>query len=184
MANLIDSSFFIRNINLINVSKTEIAERITSFIDKYEKECLLKVLGYPLYTLAIAGSWAVGRMKDIKDGSDWVDCYGVTQHWQGLVHDTNISLLANYIYFYIQEASAVQTTGVNSAVPKGQNSQVVSPAEKMCNAWSFFSKETYDLISFLWNKKDESGVRVYPEFTESQYTKTKSFSRPINSLGI
>ncbi len=184
MANLIYSSFFIRNLNLVNVSKTEIAERITSFIDKYEKECLIKILGYPLYTLAVAGPWAVGRMKDIKDGADWIDCNGVTQHWQGLVHDTNISLLANYIYFYIQEASSTQTSGVNTNVPKGQNSQVISPADKMSHAWSFFSSEVFDLISFLWNKKDGNGVRVYPEFTSSQYTKTKSFSRPINSLGI
>lgn len=182
MANLIDTSFFIRNINLVNIGKTEIDQRITSFIDKYEKECLIRILGYPLYNLT--GAWPAGRMEDIKNGADWVDCNGVTQHWQGLVHDTNISLLANYIYFYIQEASATQTTGVNTQVPKGQNSQVISPAEKMSNAWSFFSTEVYNLTQFLWNKKDDNGVRVYPEFTASQYTKAKSFSRPVNSLGI
>lgn len=182
MANLINTSFFIRKLNLVNIGKTEVDQRYTSFIDQYEKECLLKILGYPLYSLT--GAWAVGRMQDIKNGSDWIDCNGVTQHWQGLVHDTTISLIANYVYYQIQEDDAQKTTGVNTQVPKGQNAVYVSPADKMCSAWNFFSLETYDLISFLWNKKDESGVRVYPEFTASQYTKTKSFSRPINSLGI
>lgn len=187
-ASLINSSFFIRNLNIPNIETpvspdtNKVLQRLISFIAKYEPECLQKILGYPLYKLFLTESSA--RMTELLYGAEYLDECGITQKWQGLVHDTDISLIANYIYFYYQEASASQTTGVNTSVIKGSQSVLVSPQDKMINAWNFFSSETKSMISFLWMKKDINDERVYPEFTAHQYLITKRLSTPINFMGI
>ena len=181
-ASLINSSFFIRDINLVNTTKPEVLERITSFIRKYEPECLQKILGYPLYKLFLTESSA--RMTDLLYGADYIDELGNLEKWQGLVHDTDISLIADYIYYFIQEADAKKTTGVSTAAMKTAAAESVSPMDKMINAWNFFSSETKSMISFLWMQKNISNERVYPEFTAHQYLKTKNLSRPINSFNF
>lgn len=182
MPNIVNQSFFVREINLPNTTKTEVIEKITSYINKYEPQCLLKILGYPLFKLF--GTENSQRMTDILDGAEYTDQYGELQKWQGLVHDTDISLIANYVYFYIQQSNAAQQTGVATVANKAEAGSAISPAEKMVSAWNFFSTETYSLISFLWMKVDDAGVRIYPEFTQHQFLITKNLSRSMNFLGI
>jgi hypothetical protein len=95
----------------------------------------------------------------------------------------NISLIANYIYYYFQEASATQTTGVSTSVSKPDAGVNVSPADKMINAWNFFSEQTFEMEEFLW-LQESGGSRTYPEFTDKQFHKTMDFSRPNNVFGI
>lgn len=182
---IIDYTYFIRNINIPNIAPTPnnpILERLNSFIEKYEPECLLNILGYELYKLLLTESSQ--RMLDIIYGAEYFDEVGDLRKWNGLVYDPKISLIANYIYYFFQEASATQTTGVATSVSKTESAVSVSPADKMINAWNFFSSETKSLIIFLWMKKDGSDKRVYPEFSSSQYFKTVDFSRHNNIFGI
>lgn len=180
MPNLINTSFFVRDINLVNVTDAKILERINSFITKYEPQCLLNILGYPLYKLF--GTESSVRMTSILSGQEYT-CNGEVCKWRGLVHDTDQSLIAYYIYFFFQEASATQTTGVSTAVKKTEAGVSVSPADKMVNAWNNFSSETYELISFLWNYQISS-LRVYPEFSSTQFWVSKEYARPINIFGF
>jgi hypothetical protein len=169
---IIDESFFIRDITIPNTSNEAVLERLTLFIEKYEPECLKKIFGYKLYKLL--KSEVSQRMTDIIFGTEYTDTYGNLCSWQGLVHDVNISLIANYVYFFFQEASATQTTGVSTSISKTESGTSVSPYFKMQSAWNFFSKEVNDLIYFLRSQSD-----VYPEISDWQFSKALEFSRPI-----
>lgn len=183
---IINQSFFVGDLNIPNLSSatagTAILERLNVFIAKYEPQCLLQILGYPLYKVFTPESSA--RMTDLLDGAEYVDAAGNIQKWQGLVHD-DLSLIAAYIYYFYQQASASQSTGINTQIPKGAaGATPTSPVVKMVDAWNFFSKEVEDMLFFLWMKKDIDGNRVYPEFSASQYHKTKNLSRTINEFNF
>lgn len=188
MATIINSSFFVRDFTIPNLASTSqgglaINERVQSFIDKYEPECLLKILGYPLYKLF--GTESSIRMTNLLSGIEYSDACGQLTKWQGIKHDNDQSLIAAYVYFFIEEWSATQTAGTNTNVPKGMVSTAVSPRDKMNKAWNFFSDEVKSMISFLWLKKNVDGVtRTYPEFTAHQYRVTENFSRKINNFGF
>lgn len=179
VSGLIDWTYFIRNITITNIDpiKTNNAvtfDRIVSFILKYEPECLKGILGYELYKALLTETSQ--RITDLVFGAEYTDSCGNLQYWRGLVQPTpKISLIANYIYYYYQDANATQTSGVNTNVPKGEASTAVSVGDKMLDAWNFFSSETKEMICFLWNK-NQLASPVYPEFTDRQHCKTADFS--------
>jgi hypothetical protein len=87
MANLIDNSYFIREINLPSDKITGNLEDISKYITKYEPEILLKLLGYDLYkALKVqidSGSPYAAPWKDFIEGAEykvgdytvkWPDC--------------------------------------------------------------------------------------------------------------
>lgn len=177
---IINQTFFVRELEIPNLGNTADLDRLTYFIAKYEPDCLLKIFGYPLYKLF--GSESSSRMTDLLNGAEYVDGLGETRKWQGIKHDTNISLIANYIYFYYQQHKAAHSSGVGTNVSKPEAGTAYSPADKMAQAWNFFSSEVSDMCSFLWLKKDNNGVRVYPEFSYNQYCETRRISRKIDSV--
>lgn len=179
---LIDASFFIRDINIPNISKTgPILERLTSFIKRFCPEALIGVLGYSLYKILINETSV--RVTSIRDGLEYTDVNGVLRKWQGIVHDTDVSLLANYVYCIYQDSSATQTTGVSTSVSKTEAGTSVSPGDKIVDSWGYFSSQSKELVSFLWNQ-NQSNTPVYPEFTNDQVWRSLNFCRPINLLGI
>jgi hypothetical protein len=172
----INSAFFIRNINLTNLNVPEVIDRLNYFITKYEPECLENILGYELYTLLLSESSQ--RMLDLSYGVEYIDNYGRLFKWKGLVHGANISLIANYIYFYFQEANALQTTGTGTKSTKAEAGMSEAPHDKMLHAWRFFASETRNMAYFLWYSTDAlTGLRLYPEFSSDQYYRTNYLAR-------
>jgi len=180
MPNIINQSFFVEPIELPNLTNTAILEKLTAQINKYEPECLLKILGYPLYKLF--GAESSTRMTDLLNGAEYTDGMGELQKWKGLKHDTVISLIANYIYFHVKANEASHSSGVGTVITKPAAGINISPAEKMTTAWNFFSEEVFSMTCFLWLKKDDNGARVYPEFTYYQFLETRRISRKIDSI--
>lgn len=180
MANIIDSSFFDgTELSIANTSQENVLEQLNGFITKYEKECLVKLLGYPLY-VAFIDNMADQRMVDLLEGVQYT-LNGKLAEWQGLVHDTNLSLIANYIYWFHQKYNATHTTGSATAKVNPASSISVSPGEKMLSAWSWMSSEVMSLVLFLRNQKTD-GVITYPEFDWLQQCKTKNIFRPVTLL--
>lgn len=181
---IVKPSFFVRNLNIPNTGTDKVDERLYAFIEKYEKECLLKLFGYPLYKQYVIETTGTvtSRMELIISGSEY-SLEGNVFNWPGLLHDENISLLANYVYYSLQEDSATHTTGQATVVPKGTVVKEVSPAEKMIYSWNEFSEEAESLLSFLWFKST-SNIRLYPEFNSSQFWLARNFSRKINFMGL
>ncbi len=157
-------------------------ERFYSFIEKYQPECLKKILGIELYNAFLTEDSQ--RMADILNGVDYTSYNNVLRQWDGLVHG-DISLIANYVYYYYQKANALQTTGTSTKASKAEAGNADSPIEKMVAAWQFFAEETRHLCSFLWNKQI-GGVRVYPEFAYYTYNEVMYFARRgvVNKFGF
>ena len=172
---IINSGFFIRDINLVNLTEPEVLDRLTYFIQKYESECLRRILGYELHQALL--NETSDRMTDLIYGVEYIDYRGELKKWQGLVHDSNMSLIANYIYFYFQQANALQTTGTGTTSRKQEAGKTESPKDKMVHAWKFFASEARDMAYFLWNSSTDLGAAAYPEFTYSQYQRTMNLAR-------
>lgn len=181
MPNLVTPSFFAENDLVIpNLSNPADLERVNSFIDKYEPACLLAVLGYPLYKLI--GVESSQRMTDLLSGAEFIDGEGETRKWQGIIHDTTISFIANFIFCKYQEWKSRNQTGNGTSIPNKEAGTSISPGDIIANSWNFYSSEVYDMTCFLWLKKDGNGVRVYPEFSYNQFIETRRISRTIDSV--
>jgi hypothetical protein len=178
----IDGSFFIRDINIPNIGVRATDEKINSFIEKYEPECLIGVLGRSLYDLLYTESSQ--RISWLISGTDFIDGFGNNVKWRGFVYDRNISLIAYYIYYYYQEASITHTTGVAVKKSNVEAGISVSPIDKMSRAWNKFCDESEYLLAFLWFSKTEFGTRIYPEFDNNRYWISKRFIRKTNLFGI
>lgn len=180
MSFIVNQTFFVDNeLELPNLSHAAELAKLNSFIAKFEPECLMKILGYPLFKLF--GTETTQRMTDLLNGVEYTDGMGQTQKWQGLKHDTTISLIANYVWFFYQRALASRFTGTGTSVSKPEAGTEISPAGKMADAWNFFSSEVYAMTCFLWLKKDSQGNRVYPEFSYYQFGETKRIAAPIDA---
>lgn len=185
-SSIINYTYFIRKINIPNIDIVSnprngpILERLNSFINQYEPECLTEILGYELYKALLTENSS--RMNDLLRGAEYENDEGRLVKWNGLIYEPKISLIANYVYYKFQEDSAMQTTGVSTSVATSTSGESKSPEYKMLDAWNFFSNEVRQMVSFLWNK-NRLDPEVYPEF-DGHYYKTLSFSRPTNFLGI
>jgi len=92
----IDKSYFINSINL----PSDNLENIQSWIDKFEKEILIKSLGYELYTefaTNIQLTTPDSIWLDLRDGKEF-EINSVKYKWNGLVNNDKISMLSYYIY--------------------------------------------------------------------------------------
>lgn len=180
---LIDRTFFIREINLPNIgdvgSKINDAalEKLNSFIQKYEPECLRLILGNALYALLLGETSQ--RMSDLIGGVNYVGYYNYDLRWRGLVNSTTKeSLIADYIYYFYKEATATLTTGTSTKVADSEGGKSISPYDKMVNAWNSFSRQTDDLRQYLWYSDN------YPEYTNVDYWKAMKATQRINMFGI
>lgn len=178
MPNLIGPTFFVGELSIPNTEQEPVLENLNYFIKKYEKECLIGLLGYSLYKLTLAAT-PEQRIADLLDGVEY-ELNGKLTEWEGLVHD-DYSLIANYIYWFYMKNAATHSTGVATAKVNPAASVSVSPAEKMLNAWNSMSDSVNQMILFLRNRK-EDGVLVYPEFDTNQLVLTKNSFRKITLL--
>lgn len=177
---IINQTFFFGDLFIPNLNNPSDLEKLNISIAKFEPQCLLEILGYPLFKKF--GEETSDRMSDLLNGADYTDGEGNLRRWNGLKYADNLSLIAAYIYFYHLKKTAEQTSGVGTNIPKKEAGQSVSPAHKMATAWNYFSEQVCDMRHFLWLKKDIDGARVYPEFSYHQYFETKRITRPIDSI--
>jgi hypothetical protein len=174
MANLIDTSFFIRDIKIPNVTYPAIAENVTQFIAKYEPQCLNLILGYDFYSLMLL-ELDTPRMQELLNGKG---------RWMGLVNQPQKdSLIAYYTYYFFEEAMATQSTGVATSITKDESAMNVSPADKMIAAWNQFSYRTREMYYFLTTTKVDDAL-VYPEISSEVIYDGYENTRPINYFGI
>jgi hypothetical protein len=103
---LIDKSYFVGDLTIPNTGDLPVSERLTWFIQKYEPEFLLKLLGYPLYKVFIAGlnvtppTVPAQRFIDILYGKEYTDLNGLSRKWQGLIvtDSPTLNLAGGYVY--------------------------------------------------------------------------------------
>jgi hypothetical protein len=134
----IDSSYFVGEINIPNISAN--ATAVSQAIELYEKEILIQLLGYKLYSLLVAdcvnGVPATQIYIDLVNGAEFVRADSdVALKWEGLKNSLKQSLLAYYVFYKYVERDVTHLSGAGVILtPDGSGSRA-SSVNKMCNAW-------------------------------------------------
>jgi len=132
---IIDETYFIFDINV-----PQNFPNIQYYIDRYEKEILVKGLGYQLYkdfTEGLAQETIDQKWLDLRDGKDY-EIDGVLVHWNGLANEEKKSLIAYYVYYWIRRNS-VSVMGNNGG-------QMINDFENAGNTDSLLQQ------SIAWNE--------------------------------
>jgi len=158
MNNFVTLSDFIndRNIPL----NSEYTADFTSFITKYQKEILIKLLGYDLYLAfetGMAEEEPEDKWTDLKNGSTY-QVNGINYQNPGV-----IDIIAYYVYCKHLSVNYEQYTTIGVTANKAENGVTVSPENKITNAWNNMLHYYYMVYDFLANNQTD-----YPnwEFTE------------------
>lgn len=186
---LIDKSYFIGDINVPNTSAVSVGERLDWFINKFEPQFLLQVLGYELdkaFAAGLAEDPVPQKWADLKDGVEYTGLDGRLRKWRGFIETVvegedgqKQSMIANYVYYFFMRGVVTQTTGIGETVTKAENADIVSPADKMCYAWNEMIRWVRELVYFL-----DSKVADYPEWEKQDRCLMGERFQMINSFGI
>jgi hypothetical protein len=161
MATLIDTSYFIGPLLIGQSDQATVSTRLTQFIDRYEKEYFLNLMGYNFKKLYDAGIAAVTqKYVDIRDGKEYTNRWGVLDKWRGLKEtDPKRSPIANYVYYWFERDTVTVTTGTGEVKPNQQNSRSIYAGNKMMTAWNEMVKWNWEFWNFMYSNQD-----TYPEF--------------------
>jgi hypothetical protein len=160
MANLIDESFFIGEINIPNTGKPEIKESLDVFINKYEKELMQRLLGIQLWKIYDIDSTSL-RFTDLINGVDYTTG-SYYYSWRGLVWGTapnKHSLIANYIYWHWIKDKEIWNSGIGTIRATPNQAISISPGLKMSTTWNQFSYQVAEFNHYM-----SSSLSVYPEW--------------------
>ena len=136
----IDSTYFTGELAVPNAANET---ALTQAITQYEKEILIKLLGYKLYSLLVAdlvNNEPVTQIYiDLVNGVEFTHAYNGVDYllkWEGLINSGKISLLAYYVYYKYVERNITTFYGTSVSMANTQEGwSRVSPEEKMINAW-------------------------------------------------
>lgn len=165
MANLIDTTYFI---NEISLPIDEIGGELTSYITRYEKEILIKILGYDLYKAfitALEGYEPAEKWGLLRDGCDY-EVSGITYNWPGLINTEKESLIAYYVFYQFSCHSSTFNSSVGGQIIKGENSISVDNRRKQVFAYNKMVdmiSQMNDFIYYMNNQNNTNYPNYYPE---------------------
>jgi len=137
---LIDYSYFTGDIKISNpVNENQLLQAI----EQYEKEILIKLLGYELYALLQAdltdGVPQTQIYKDLVNGAAFTHEFRdeeISLKWEGLKNDAKVSLISYYVFFNFVERDITPYYGTGiSFAPKGKDWERAEPVNKLCYVW-------------------------------------------------
>lgn len=176
---------------------TSVDAEIIDFIYDYSRECLLYSLGPSLFLLfetELDPTQPNGlkTTSDIKwdrllNGYNYIDSSGNQQIFRGIrfknnpAGEYNKSFLANYVYFFYQSDSYVQTTGTGDVSPKVKSGEVINPSSKVIKAWNKFVDlvQGSEIKPKYYNTEKGFGVDYYKGNNETSMYK---FIKDMNEL--
>lgn len=144
-SSFIANTYFVGEINIPNVSETGTAAALLQATTQYEKEILISLLGYKLYSLLIAdcaggtGLPVTQIYIDLVNGKEFTHNYkgqDYTIKWEGLKNSALQSLIAYYVFYKYVERDVTRLYGTGVSMAKaGEGWGRVSPMSKLINAW-------------------------------------------------
>lgn len=151
----------------ISSDVTTVSAELDAFIDEYERECLIKSLGFQLFTLFDAELdadetnglkvTADAKWNELLNGKTYTNPAGDLVTWRGIrfkakVTDTlnSRSFLANYVFYNYEQNADVFRTGVGYVKGKAKNAVERSPAPRAINAF----RKMVDMIQGRQFKKE------------------------------
>lgn len=165
----IDRSYFIGEINIPNADGEIVGSQLDVYIQKYEPEFLLRLMGPVMYAgMKDAGFPAqIGLPVPTVDNQKYIDLiegksytyYGRGYKFFGIAPRYNTtdffkeSPIANYVYFRFMENLTTQTTSGGEVKTSNENAISAPPGGKMVKAWNEISK---------WERDYRFFTRAYP----------------------
>lgn len=145
MANIINASYFVGDIEIPNTAQDEIDADVLNSINLYEREVLIALLGYPLYkelqtwlTTPLVGD-KFDKLVNGEEFSFVLDGETVTVQWDGLKGFEMKSLVAYYVYFMHRRKRSSYNAGVGIEVEADtDNSKPSSLYIKLIDVWNEF----------------------------------------------
>jgi hypothetical protein len=174
----IDSTYFTGELAIPNAANET---GLTQAITQYEKEILIKLLGYKLYSLLQAdlvnGVPVTQKYIDLVDGKEFTLAYNGVDYlvkWEVLANSGKLSLIAYYVFYkYVERnISSFYGTGVSMANTQEGWSRV-SPEQKMINAWErmreLYGKMPPEYKNYYDMPKSASALSEVHELSGSAY---------------
>ena len=150
MSNIIDITYFKREILISQVAQAAVADAVNASIAAYEPEYILNVLGYGLsrdFIAGIAAGSPAQKWVDLRDGKEFIDPNtNRLIKWSGF-KNVMLSPIAYYVYFMYRKNNVTETASVGEVISQTDNSVVVSPGRKTSFAWN----RMVELNILLWN---------------------------------
>jgi len=141
-----------RNIDIQDKYLTD----FNNFITKYQKEVLIKLLGYDLYLAFETGLLEdpiAAKWTNLKNGSTYqVD--GINKQNPGL-----IDIVAYYVYCKHVSTNFEQYSSLGVTASNIEGGTVVSPENKITNGWNNMLNYYYMVYDFISNNETD-----YPNF--------------------
>lgn len=134
----IDVDYFKGSLQIPNLDKDTAAFE-SNYIEVFEKEYLIHVLGYDLYAQLIANynTLTDDKWKWLVEGKTFVvtlSAIDYTVNWNGLINTAKLSPIAYYVYYKYVEQNYQQLTGLGVGAQNNENATTVDPSNKM--VWS------------------------------------------------
>lgn len=162
MNNFVEASDFVGKYSIPNLDKDTTSFE-NNYIAIYQKEILIKLLGYDLYLAFEAGlteSSPLAKWTNLKTGSTYsVD--SINKNNAGCV-----DIVLKYIYVNYISINYEQLTGLGSVNFNAENATKVSPENKILSAWNSMYKDYYSVHDFISNNESD-----YPNWDFEYITK-------------
>ena len=165
MANLTDSSYFVREISIPNIEGT--APVVTAniallngFISVREPEYLTALMGKAMYDEFVIG------LEVVTPDAKWTALQGLLMN-----PTTKESAIADYVFYWFQRNAITRNSGSGETQAKTENSETANPGFRMAQAYnSAISK-----ARVIANQIDRS---IYPSFKPDWlfFTKLNTFN--------
>lgn len=159
MADLVDNTYFVKEINVPSSTFSNLGNYITRF----EKEVLIRLLGYELYkTYTEWNGTDAGVIKDLVEGKEYTNGDGNLIKWNGLQNDDKLSLISYYVFYkWLKDQVIIaQTTGTKQST--SENSLIADSGQKLVLAWRNFLElynpqyeDTPSAYNFLMNHESD-----------------------------
>jgi len=162
MNNFVTYDDFVGDKNLPNLDKDSTSFD-TNYVAVYQKEILIKLLGYDLYLAFEAGlalETPLAIWTDLRDGSTYVE-NGINKQNPGCS-----DLVAYYVYCNYLSINYEEMTGVGVITSNSSNAVKVAPDNKIISAWNKMYKDYYLVYDFI-----TANVSDYPNWEIEYITK-------------
>lgn len=158
---LTDNTYYINDISVAVGTYSD----LSGYIEKFEKEVLIGLLGYTLYTEMMAAYAAsIAETDPVTLPEKWdrlINGYtyqynGVEIRWNGLINADKVSFIAYYVYCQYIKAKQSYAAGTGQVQSKNENSVVVDGIANYTAAWNLFVKlYQYSALPYLRAYPDE-----------------------------
>lgn len=166
------------------------------FIDQFEEECLILVLGYTLYQELLT-QLDPAEDNDLVAGADqkWDDLLNGKETYRGLRE-----IIISYVFFYFLENDESEYSGVGVVKEYGKGSRSFTSRPKAVKAWRQFRLlaqgqsgypevftrgligGTSSGIGVVWTDYDEKRMPLYAFLSENNDTYPTAVTSPIGNM--